>query len=117
MISLADTLGNSTKESITAIYNHVIKTHPLLDVGLHLHSSPIDSYKKIESAWNVGCRRFDVAVNGYGGCPFAQNKLVGNIATEHILNFLAKNQISHSFNLLAFENACNQAQDVFNQVS
>ena len=71
------------------------------------------SYNKIESAWNVGCDRFDVAINGYGGCPFAQNKLIGNIATEHMLNFVADKNINHSLNLLAFENAYNQAKEIF----
>ena len=117
MISLADTIGSSTHESIKYIYGNVIEEFSVLDVGVHLHSNPTDAYKKIDSAWSVGCRRFDVAINGYGGCPFAQNKLVGNIATEKMLNFLADKKIRHSFNLLAFENACNQAKNIFNQAS
>ena len=112
-ISLADTMGNSTVESISAIYSIVSKEFPDLDVGVHLHAEPIDTYSKIQSAWNAGCNRFDTAIGGYGGCPFASNKLIGNIATEKILNFIADNKIEHSLDLLAFENACNQAKDIF----
>ena len=113
IISLADTIGNSSVESIQSVYSDAIYNFPELDIGLHLHSTPDETYKKIQSAWNAGCRRFDVAINGYGGCPFAQDKLVGNIATETLLNFSAHNKIKHSLDLLAFENACNQAKDVF----
>ena len=112
-ISLADTMGNSTVESISAIYSVVSKEFPDLDVGVHLHAEPIDTYSKIQSAWNAGCNRFDTAIGGYGGCPFASNKLIGNIATEKMLNFIADNKIEHSLDLLAFENACNQAKDIF----
>ena len=113
MISLADTIGNSTPNSIYSIYINVDKHFPSLDVGLHLHSEPKDSYSKIKAAWDAGCNRFDVAIGGFGGCPFAQNKLVGNIATENIFNFLADNNIKHALDLLAFEYACNQAKDIF----
>ena len=114
MISIADTIGNSTPESIKSIYTNISSIFPKIDIGLHLHSKPEDASNKIESAFNVGCNRYDVAINGYGGCPFAQNKLVGNIATEHILNLLTKKKIVHSLDLLAFENAYNQAKDIFN---
>jgi len=113
MISLADTIGTSNVSSIKSVYQSVNMNFSSLDVGVHLHSMPSESYGKIKSAWDVGCRRFDVAINGYGGCPFAQNKLIGNIATEHMLNFLADQNINHSLNLLAFENAYNQAKDIF----
>jgi hydroxymethylglutaryl-CoA lyase len=108
IISLADTIGNSTSDSICSIYNNVNKHFPSLDVGLHLHSEPKDTYNKIKAAWDAGCNRFDVAIGGYGGCPFAQN-----ISTEKIFNFLANNNIKHSLDLLAFEYACNQAKDIF----
>ena len=114
LLSLADTIGSSTEESISSIYTTVYSCFPELDIGLHLHSKPNDVYKKIKSAWNVGCRRFDVAINGYGGCPFAQDTLVGNIPTENILNFLANNKISHPLDLFAFESAYNQAKSIFN---
>ena len=117
MISLADTIGNSSVKSIYSIYTASCQHFSNLDIGLHLHSEPDHVYDKIQSAWNAGCRRFDVAMNGYGGCPFAQNKLVGNIPSEKLLNFLANNKISHSLDLLAFESACNQSKMIFNKYS
>ncbi len=114
MISLADTIGNSSVESIKNIYTNANQIFPDLDIGLHLHSTPNKVNDKIKSAWNSGCRRFDVAISGYGGCPFAQDKLIGNIPTEKLLNFMANHKINHSLDILAFESACNEAKTVFN---
>ena len=114
MISIADTIGNSTQLSIKNIYTQLAQDFPLLDIGLHLHSKKDDAYSKIESAWNAGCSRFDVAISGFGGCPFAQSELIGNIETQCLLNFVAVNDINHNLNVLAFENACNSAKDIFN---
>ena len=113
LISLADTIGNSDVHSIRDIYYSSAVNFPDLDIGLHLHSHPNDSFKKIQSAWESGCRRFDVAISGYGGCPFAQNQLVGNIPTQQLLNFLAKNNLKHSLDLLALENSYNKSRDIF----
>ncbi|MBF26118.1 MAG: hydroxymethylglutaryl-CoA lyase [Flavobacteriales bacterium] len=112
-ISLADTIGNSNTNLINSIYTDVKQNFPDLDIGLHLHSSPEQSYEKLHAAWSSGCKRFDVSINGYGGCPFAQNELVGNISTQTMINFLVLNKIQHSLDLLAFENACNYAKDIF----
>lgn len=114
MVSLADTIGNSSVESIKDVYGAICQNFPTLDVGLHLHSRPQDVMSKIQSAWDAGCRKFDVAINGYGGCPFAQDQLVGNIPTEQLLNFLSHHKIEHSLDLLAFESAYNEAKKVFN---
>jgi len=114
MVSLADTIGTSSVESIKDIYSIVYQHFPKLDIGLHLHSRPQNVTSKIQSAWDSGCRRFDVAIHGYGGCPFAQDQLVGNIPTEQLLNFLSHHKINHSLDLLAFESAYNQAKNVFN---
>lgn len=113
MISLADTVGASNNELITNVYRSMKNDFNQLDIGLHLHSLPSETYSKINSAWSAGCERFDIAMGGYGGCPFAQDKLVGNISTEQMLNFLAHNKIKHSLNLLAFENASNYAKKIF----
>ena len=113
LISLADTIGNSDIHSIRDIYCSCAVNFPDLDIGLHLHSHPNDSFKKIQSAWESGCRRFDVAISGYGGCPFAQDQLVGNIPTQQLLNFLAKNNLKHSLDLLALENSYNKSRDIF----
>tara|TARA_B100000902_G_scaffold311489_1_gene301360 strand:- start:592 stop:1446 length:855 start_codon:yes stop_codon:yes gene_type:complete len=113
LISLADTIGNSNPDSIKKIYSNSIANFPDLDIGLHLHSGTKDIYKKIQSAWEAGCVRFDTAISGYGGCPFAQNKLIGNIPTESLLNFSANHRIKHNLDLLAFENAYNISKSIF----
>ena len=113
MVSLADTIGNSTEQSIYDLYKDSNSSFNI-DIGLHLHSKASDVSLKIDSAWNAGCRRFDVAINGHGGCPFAQNELIGNIPTEMLLNFLFSKNINHSIDMLAFESACNEAKKTFN---
>ena len=113
LVSLADTIGNSTTDSIQDIYGDAKSAFSELDIGLHLHSSPDFAYNKIQAAWDAGCERFDVAISGYGGCPFAQDDLVGNMPTEKLITFLADQQINHSLDLLAFENAYNQSRDIF----
>tara|TARA_B100001142_G_scaffold328385_1_gene388344 strand:- start:9738 stop:10592 length:855 start_codon:yes stop_codon:yes gene_type:complete len=113
LISLADTIGNSDTNSIRDIFYSCAVNFTDLDIGLHLHSHPSDSFNKIQSAWQSGCRRFDVAISGYGGCPFAQDQLVGNISTQQLLNFLAKNNLEHSLDLLALENSYNKSRDIF----
>ena len=113
-ISLADTTGQASSQLISELYSEVNSNFTDLDVGLHLHCHPDDAIKKIESAWSVGCKRYDVAIGGYGGCPFTNSSLIGNLGTEKILNFIAKNKIPHSLDVLAFENAYNYSKKIFN---
>ncbi|HZR28989.1 MAG TPA: hydroxymethylglutaryl-CoA lyase [Terriglobales bacterium] len=88
-ISLADTVGVSSVEKITSIVKPVIAEFGDLEIGVHLHSRPETSVEKVLAAYDAGCRRFDSAIGGLGGCPFAQDDLVGNIATEVVLQALA----------------------------
>jgi hydroxymethylglutaryl-CoA lyase len=88
-ISLADTVGVSSVEKIASIVKPVIAEFGDLEIGVHLHSRPETSVEKIVAAYDAGCRRFDSAIGGLGGCPFAQDELVGNIATESVLQALA----------------------------
>ena len=88
IISLADTIGVSNPENIDYLYTNLIKDYPDVEFGAHLHSNPQTALEKIEAAYNAGCRRFDGAVNGFGGCPMAKDDLVGNIATEQIVSYL-----------------------------
>ncbi|HEV2276472.1 MAG TPA: hydroxymethylglutaryl-CoA lyase [Acidobacteriaceae bacterium] len=81
-ISLADTVGLATPEQITSLFSAVSAAIGPVEIGLHLHSRPGDAARKIAAAYQAGCRRFDSALGGLGGCPFAQDALVGNIATE-----------------------------------
>jgi len=88
-ISLADTVGLATPEQVRALVEPVIKAYDHLDIGVHLHSRPADAVNKILAAYDAGCRRFDSAIGGLGGCPFAQDEMVGNIPTESVLEALA----------------------------
>ncbi len=85
MISLADTVGVAAPDLIGEVVASVLAKYGYLDVGVHLHSSAGEAANKIFAAYDAGCRRFDSAIGGLGGCPFAQNELVGNIPTETVL--------------------------------
>jgi len=88
MISLADTVGMATPEQIKELAGAVIARYDYLEIGVHLHSRPEHTAAKIAAAYEAGCRRFDSALGGLGGCPFAQDALVGNIPTEKVIETL-----------------------------
>jgi hydroxymethylglutaryl-CoA lyase len=88
MISLADTVGVSSPEKIREVVSAVMEKYGYLEIGVHLHSRPDAAAAKILAAYDAGCRRFDSAIGGLGGCPFAQDDLVGNIPTEKVLEAL-----------------------------
>jgi hydroxymethylglutaryl-CoA lyase len=89
-ISLADTVGQATPEQVRALAATVLARYDYLDIGVHLHSRPSEAVDKILAAYDAGIRRFDSAIGGLGGCPFAQDELVGNIPTEKVLEALAQ---------------------------
>lgn len=88
-ISLADTVGLATPEQVRELVGAVIGAHGHLEIGAHLHSTRTGAGEKVLAAYDAGCRRFDSAIGGLGGCPFAQNELVGNIPTEVAVQALA----------------------------
>ena len=85
MISLADTVGLATPVQIGALVGDVLSAYPKDEIGVHLHSRSAQAAEKMLAAFDAGCRRFDSAIGGLGGCPFAQDELVGNIPTETVL--------------------------------
>lgn len=87
-ISLADTVGVAPPETIREVVSAVMAKYGYLEIGVHLHSRPEEAAAKIAAAYEAGCRRFDSAIGGLGGCPFAQDALVGNIPTETLLKAL-----------------------------
>ena len=87
-ISLADTVGAASPEKIQEVVSAVIAEYGYLEIGVHLHSRPDQAAAKVIAAYDAGCRRFDSAIGGLGGCPFAQDALVGNIATETVIEAL-----------------------------
>jgi hydroxymethylglutaryl-CoA lyase len=90
VISLADTVGMATPEQIREVVGAVLARYGYLEIGVHLHSRPEQAVEKVLAAYDAGCRRFDSAIGGLGGCPFAQDALVGNIPTEKVLEALAQ---------------------------
>lgn len=88
IVSLADTIGVSKPEQIRKLFTTLSAQYPAIEVGVHLHSNPATAREKIEAAFMAGCKRFDGAIKGYGGCPMAEDDLVGNIATEKIIEYL-----------------------------
>src|ERR1700734_836385 len=88
MISLADTVGMATSEQLSDLVGAVMAKYDYLEIGVHLHSRREQAEEKVLAAYDAGCRRFDSAIGGLGGCPFAQDALVGNIATEKVIEAL-----------------------------
>src|SRR5207244_3101772 len=84
-ISLADTVGVADAKLIEKVVSAALKAQPDCEIGVHLHSTPDTAKEKTLAAYDAGCRRFDSAIGGLGGCPFAQNALVGNIPTESVI--------------------------------
>jgi hydroxymethylglutaryl-CoA lyase len=92
-ISLADTVGLATPDQIRDLVTAVLAEFNYLEIGVHLHSRPEHAIEKILAAYDAGCRRFDSVLGGLGGCPFAQDSLVGNIPTEKLLTALAERNL------------------------
>jgi hydroxymethylglutaryl-CoA lyase len=90
MISLADTVGMASSQQISELAGAVLATYDYLEIGVHLHSRLEEAGEKILAAYDAGCRRFDSALGGLGGCPFAQDALVGNIPTEKVVETLTQ---------------------------
>jgi Isopropylmalate/homocitrate/citramalate synthases len=89
-VSLADTVGLASPQQVADLIGPVTGRFAALEIGAHLHSRPAEAKDKIKAAYNAGCRRFDSAIGGLGGCPFAQDELVGNLATESVLSALSE---------------------------
>lgn len=113
-IALADTIGAATPEQISKIYPSLCSEFPYAEFGIHLHSTPNTWRAKIEAAWQSGCRRFDTAINGYGGCPMAADELTGNIATENLLGYLDEQNEPTELDMGEFRAAMEYAENIFN---
>jgi hydroxymethylglutaryl-CoA lyase len=105
-VSLADTIGTATPQDVADLYRAVNDSVAGVEIGVHLHSRPERAAEKILAAYEVGCRRFDGALTGLGGCPFAGDDLVGNIPTEVILTTLAARGVSTGIDTKSLAIAC-----------
>ena len=112
-ILLSDTTGTGNVERISQLFEKIPAQFPDIHFGAHFHNKYEDSYIKLKAAYDKGCRRFDSAIKGIGGCPYAKDDLVGNMPTEQVINFMASEKIDHKLNLLNFEAAWNRAKDIF----
>lgn len=112
IFSLADTVGVATAEDVNAIFRALIPIHPHLEFGAHLHARPDNWKEKLTAAWDAGCRRFDSALGGYGGCPMAQDELVGNMKTEDLVGFVKGQGDELTFD----ESALTEAQQIASRV-
>jgi len=113
IISLADTIGVAEPELIKKIFKTSITAYPTTEIGAHFHSTPEKALEKIDAAYHAGCRRFDVAIKGFGGCPMAKDELTGNLATETLLGYLNSIDVDHGLNSQAFEDAMHKSLNVF----
>jgi hydroxymethylglutaryl-CoA lyase len=113
IISLADTIGVSTRENIKYLFSSLTKKYPQLEIGAHLHSTPQTALEKIEAAYLSGCKRFDGAIRGFGGCPMANDDLVGNLATENIITYLQNQGVTTHIEAAEFAHALRIADEIF----
>lgn len=111
-ISLADTVGTATPEAVGKLYTAVKDCVAGVELGVHLHSRAEGMAQKVMAAYNAGCRRFDSALTGLGGCPFAGDELVGNIATETVVRTLSEHGIDCGLDLSALSPALAQAAEI-----
>ncbi len=116
IVSLSDTVGSSTPKVIDYLFSSLIPNHPNIEFGAHLHTTPTTWFEKVDSAYKAGCRRFDGAIKGYGGCPMAKDDLTGNMPTEKMLSYFTTNKIETNVKPMSFESSYNKALDVFNHI-
>lgn len=113
IISLSDTVGVAYPDLISRVFKAVVSEFPLIEFGAHLHSAPHNAIEKIEAAYLAGCRRFDGALKGFGGCPMAEDDLVGNMATENLISYLKSKNENLNYNWQALEGAFELTNEVF----
>ncbi|MGI9553082.1 MAG: hydroxymethylglutaryl-CoA lyase [Aurantibacter sp.] len=113
ILSLSDTIGSSTPKIIDYLFSNLIPKYPEVEFGAHLHTTPTKWKEKVDAAYKSGCRRFDGAVQGFGGCPMAKDELTGNMPTEKMLSYFTTEKVDTGVNWLDFEAAYNKATELF----
>ena len=113
IISLSDTIGSSTPDIITYLFSNLIPAYPNIEFGAHLHTTPNLWQEKVHAATQAGCRRFDGAIQGFGGCPMAKDELTGNMPTEKLLSYFNTIKKDTGVNAVAFESAYNESTKIF----
>ena len=113
ILSLSDTVGSSTPEIISYLFSNLIPKYPNIEFGAHLHTTPTAWHEKVDAAYKAGCRRFDGAIQGFGGCPMAKDDLTGNMPTEKMLSYFTAEKADTNINTMSFESAHNEATKIF----
>jgi hydroxymethylglutaryl-CoA lyase len=113
ILSLSDTVGSSTPDVIRYLFSHLIPKYPNIEFGAHLHTTPDRWFEKIDAAYMAGCRRFDGAIQGFGGCPMATDTLTGNMPTEKLLSYFNAKKENTNLSAMSFESAYNEALKLF----
>jgi hydroxymethylglutaryl-CoA lyase len=115
ILSLSDTVGSSTPEVINFLYSYLIPKYPKIEFGAHLHTTPDKWFEKIDAAYHAGCRRFDGAIQGFGGCPMAKDVLTGNMPTEKLVSYFTSKKENTNLSPMSFESAYNEALKLFRE--
>jgi hydroxymethylglutaryl-CoA lyase len=113
ILSLSDTIGSSTPEVIDYLFSNLIPKYPHIEFGAHLHTTPDKWHEKIDAAYKAGCRRYDGAIQGFGGCPMAKDDLTGNMPTEKMLSYFTQQKADTNTSPMSFESAYNVASRLF----
>jgi hydroxymethylglutaryl-CoA lyase len=113
IISLADTIGVADPQGIQNLFTSLSVRYPSVEIGVHLHAAPDTAVEKINAALSAGCKRFDGAIRGYGGCPMAKDDLVGNLATETILQTIEEKGFKTNVDHSEFHQALKMAEEIF----
>jgi hydroxymethylglutaryl-CoA lyase len=115
ILSLSDTVGSSTPSVIEYLFLNLISKYPKIEFGAHLHTTPDKWHEKIDAAYKAGCRRFDGAIQGFGGCPMAKDDLTGNMPTEKLLSYFTTQKEETGTSPMSFESAYNEATKLFGE--
>ena len=113
ILSLSDTVGSSTPEIISYLFSNLIPKYPKIEFGAHLHTTSDKWFEKVDAAYQNGCRRFDGAIQGFGGCPMATDDLTGNMPTEKLLSYFTTKKENTNTSPMSFESAYNEATKLF----
>lgn len=113
ILMLSDTIGVSNPQNITYLFEHLIPVFPKITIGAHLHTAPHNWREKVEAAFLSGCRRFDGALLGYGGCPMAQDDLIGNMPTDKMIYYFESEDIDVGIDYASFNKAEFLAREIF----
>ena len=115
ILSLSDTIGSSTPEVISYLFSNLIPQYRSIEFGAHLHTTPDKWFEKIDAAYKAGCRRYDGAIQGFGGCPMAKDDLTGNMPTEKMLSYFTAQKANTNTSPMSFESSYNEASKLFGE--